>query len=281
MSRWERTPLPASLDDEPDHGLEEIPTVLMSSSSGGSEVLFEDLRERYRRALDTPELTSPSVRAQDAIYDEDVEGFDMLDHPTGDIDPLSDYLEMHALRTGTHPRIDERSDPVAHGLPAWPQDPLPGLNRVDTPPPQEFARAPQLAPPSTPPPAPPAARHSMSPSLTPSAQGAQPHRTPSTQHRVEVPANQSIPIESAYRQVYGRTIRPNPTAEHGSHAGGYYAASQSGSVAAVTAYDASYEAELDLEPMGRAANPHRWDAWILAGFAISGIWALALVRILL
>lgn len=278
MSRWERAPLPASLAEEPDGGLEEIPTVLMSRSSG-SEVLFEDLRERYRRAMDTPELTSPSVRPDGALFDE-VDGYELLDHPTGDIDPLNDYLELHALRTGVHSRIDDRSDPMANGISSWPQAPIPGLNRVDTPPPQEFLRAPDatlpepslegipLPPPTlAPQPAPAPVHHSVGqPGALP--QGGQPHRTPSAERRGATPSsNQSIPIERAYRQVYGRTIRPNPDAEFGSTQGMLY-------------HSASAESELELEPVP-PPNPHRWDAWILAGFAISGIWALAIVRVLI
>lgn len=275
MSRWERTPLPATLADD---GLEEIPTVLMSRTSGGSEVLFEDLRERYRRAMDTPELTSPSLRATDAAFDlDEIEGHELLDHPTGDIDPLNDYLELHSLRTGVHSRIDDRSDPMSNGVSSWPQDPIPNLNRVDTPPPQAFSRAPDATLPEHAPGV-PLAPAKAPPQQTPapplSAQGPQPHLTPASDPgRVESPAapNRTIPIERAYRQVYGRTIRPNPNAEHGSTSGMLYRKAM---------YTPSSDSELDLEPI-RGPNPHRWDAWILAGFAISGIWALALVRVLL
>lgn len=264
---------------------------MLMSSTSGSEVLFEDLRERYRRAMDTPELTSPSVRVDDSVYD-DGDGFELLDHPTDDIDPLNDYLEMHSIRTGVHSRIDERSDPL--GLPAWPSEPIPGMNRVDTPPPQEFSRAPTVVseagtepglipmPASPPPtlqpalpPAPPAVHSTPVPNPYAQAQGAQPHHTPSAEGRLHRPrtdsANHAIPIERAYRQVYGRTIRPNPSAEFGSTGGQLHG----------VAYSPSQESELDLQPEPTAArNPHRWDGWILAGFAISGIWALALVRVI-
>ena len=147
MSRWERPPYGGALKD--DQNLEEIPTVLMARA--GSEVMFDDLRERYQRSLEGPESTSPSVTSEDAFgenFGEDG-GFELLEHPTGDIDPLSDYLEMHALQTGAH-RPVERSDP----RPSWDQPThRPGVTSYydevaydDSPPPREFVRDPSSAP---------------------------------------------------------------------------------------------------------------------------------------
>lgn len=93
--------------------------------------------------------------------------------------------------------------------------------------------------------------------------------------------NRKIPIDSAYSRAYGRTIPPtsreelygkpyNPTNSYSSEVGH------------PTNPTFPPPRQPTYHPMNDPApDPHRWDAWILAGFAVAGIWALALVRLVL